>query len=149
MVIKHSAPQVITGCRGSTTAPVLRNRLRNQGRLFHLTVTNWSAETSGRAGNDPTASLLAARSRQQEVLATLICRAGHPCQERTELGEWPEESQLLPCLPRVGRIKTGSSLPSSQNSLLQAGRADCCFPAGFSFLGFNKVLCSAPAQLVR
>lgn len=98
------------------------------------------------------------------MLATLICRAGNSCQEKTKPREGMKSlSCCLPCLrPATAGVPclmlamvTAFLLdlhPSSCPGFQLISRSlpklqDCYFPVGFSLLSFSEVLCSAPTQL--
>lgn len=99
IAIKQRATQVITGCRISTNLYILRNW--HQSRECRSGAGKKWVRWAGRAGNNPvgvigahpcTGALPAAISGQNKTLTTLICRAGHSWQQKTE----PREGLEIP-----------------------------------------------------
>lgn len=90
---------MITGCRISTNLYILRNR--HQSRECRSGAGKKWVRWAGRAGKNPvgvigahpcTGALPAASSGQNKTLTTLICRAGHSWQQKTE----PREGLEIP-----------------------------------------------------
>lgn len=97
----QTATQTMTDCRVSTTVHGLRNSCEPG--------ENFSADSkklvcTERPQHIPAQGALPpASSRQNEMLATLICRAGRSCQEKTEPREGPKsQNGRLGCPGQAG-----------------------------------------------